>query len=197
MKIIEEFFQLRLPRDATRSEGLHLSEILRDLAFAMGVLDAKYNVPIEESSTEMMQLGLAMEDYLAKYQHPEIEFHPGELYLDGIAMSPDGISMVDSEDYATAIGLEIGTHILHEFKLTRKSSRDFKDALRLRTKKVLMWLWQIQAYRHALNKICEGDDCYAAKLHVWFVNGNYSRDESDPEAGPSYKIYRLIFSQEE
>lgn len=198
MKVIEEPFQLRLPRDGNRSVGIHLSEILRSLAFISKVLDIKYDTPLDENNSEMMQLGLALEDYLALYQHPEIAFHPGELMLDGIAMSPDGISIVDSEDYACTIGVEEGTFILHEFKLTRKSSRDFKESLRMRAKKCLLWLWQIMAYRYALNKRVEGDQvCLVAKLHVWFVNGNYSRDDKDPEAMPRYKIYRLVFTAEE
>ena len=199
LKIQEDFFQLRLPQDGNRSVGTHLSEILRDLAFKMKVLDKKFDTPIEDSNTHMMQLGLAMEDYLAKYQHPEIEFHPGELVLDGIAMSPDGIStLTDSEDYSDLVGVEEGTLILHEFKLTRKSSRDFKESLRLQAKKCKMWLWQIMAYRHAFNCIAgPGQECYIAKLHVWFVNGNYSRDDSDPDSGPSYKIYRLVFTPQE
>ncbi len=199
MRVYDVPYQLRLPHDGSRSVGIHLSEIIRDLAFQMGVLDKKFDTPVEDSNTHMMQLGIAMEDYLAKYQHPEIEFHPGELVLDGIAMSPDGFSVLtDSEDYMDITGVEPGTLILHEFKLTKKSSRDFKEGLRLQAKKCKMWLWQIMAYRYALNRMADpGQECFIAKLHVWFVNGNYSRADDDPESGPSYKIFRLVFTPEE
>jgi len=198
VKVYEEPRQLRLPMDPNRSGGLHLSAILRHLALQMKVLDAKYDTPLTDDNSLMAQIGIAWEDYLAKHQFPNIEFHPGELICDGIAMSPDGISSPDSEDYAELIGVDRESWILEEFKSTRKSSRDFKEALRLKADKVKLWLWQIMSYRRALNRICEpGTECYVARLHVLFMNGNYSKDFNDPEAGPVNKIFRLVFSPEE
>lgn len=186
MKVVEEKFQLILPPSPGRSEGVHVSQVIRDLALRMKVLDAKWAGNIEDSDTTLMQVGIGWEDYLAKYQHPEIEFHPGEAEKDGILMSPDGVSLVDDEDYADLIGFDPGFWILHEFKFTRKSSRDFKESLRLRAKKCLMWLWQIEAYCYAL-------DTLVAKLHVMFINGDYDREKGHPE----YKIYRITFTQDE
>ncbi len=198
MKVIEEPSELVLRGDPNRSSGLHLSSILRSLALVTGVLDSKYDTPLTNANSMMAQIGIAWEEYLAKYQHPEIEFHPGELNLDGIAMSPDGITIVDREDYADLIGVELDSWILNEFKSTRKSSRDFKESLRLRADKCKLWLWQIMSYRHALNKIAEpGLECYVAKLHVLFLNGNYSKDFDDPESGPHNRVYRLTFTPEE
>src|SRR5579872_2926841 len=144
-----------MPRDPKRSKGRHLSEILRSLAFLSGVLDPKYDTNNEEGNTISMQLGLSWENYLAAYQHPEISFHPGELSLDGIAMSPDGYSVADDQDYADRLMVEQGTWVLHEFKLTKKSCRDFEEKIRNREKKALLWLWQIMAYRYAYNKLLE------------------------------------------
>lgn len=200
MKVREEKFELRLPRDGKRSGGVHLSEVLRSLAFKTGVLDSKYDVPLDESNTVAMQMGLSWENYLAEHQHPEIKFHPKELKLDGIAMSPDGYSVIDDEDYADRLRVEPGSFILHEFKLTKKSSRDAKEAIRNRSKKYELWMWQIKAYRHALNKLLEEEGETPngiCKLHALYVNGNYSRDDSDPESHPAYKIFVLEFTQEE
>lgn len=196
MKVIEEDYSLRLPRDPNRSAGVHLSDVLRSLAFMANILDAKYDIPIEESDSTLMQIGLAWESYLAAYQHPEIEFHSGELFLDGIYMSPDGVSVVDDEDYADVIRVDKGDYLLHEFKLTRKSCRGFRELVKKRHKKALLWLWQIMAYRHAMNQLA-GGECYVAKLHVMFVNGNYSYSDSDPESRPTYKVYRMHFTEQE
>lgn len=197
MIVREEPFQLRMPRDSHRSPGLHLSSILRDLAFKTGVLDAKYNTPdnTDDLSSTTMMVGLAWEDFLAAHQHPEITYHPGELKLDGIAMSPDGISIADDEDYAEWLRVDVDSYILHEFKATRKSSRDFKRKLEIRDKKTLLWLWQIAAYRHALNRIAPKQACLSAKLHVMFMNGDYSRDGDG--GMPQYRIYILDFSEQD
>lgn len=196
MKVQEELYQLRLPRDPNRSPGLHLSTILRDLALRSGVLDAKWDTPMEDRGSELAQIGLAFEDYLARYQHPEIEFHPGELKMDGISMSPDGIQCVDNLDLAEVLRVDMHSYVLSEFKLTKKSSRDFKESLRLQAKNTKLWLWQIMSYRHALNQ-CTDYVNNLAKLHVMFVNGNYSRKDEDPEANPTYKIFKLYFESEE
>lgn len=224
MKVYEEKFRLVLPKSHGRSAGLHISEVIRDYAFRSKVLDAKWKteVLIEDQNTNLMQVGLAWEQYLeASGQLPDVEFHPGEVWVDDdefcmcgheldchgtgrkcnidgcvcsgfrpmrIFMSPDGVSMIDEEDYADLFVM--CDHFLHEFKFTKKSCRDFIQLLRLRGKKVLMWLWQIMAYCYALRTL-------AAKLHVMFINGNYSRAEGDPDAMPTPKVYRFEFTQED
>lgn len=196
MKVYDEPVQLRLPQDASRSLGLHLSTILKSLALEVGILDQKYDTPIKDSD-ELPHLGLAWENYLADYQlKGHVQFHPGEFVLDGIAMSPDGLSVTEDQDYASQISVELGTWLLHEFKLTLKSSRDFKDSLRLMSPKVLLWLWQIMAYRYALNMSIGDHTCLTAKLYVLFVRGDYSKDMGD-ESKPRFKTFRLVFTQQE
>lgn len=189
-------FNLRVPPSQGRSDGLHLSTVLRHMALQRGVLDSKYEDQGDLNQNTVLQLGLAWEDYLALYQHPEIVYHPGELNLDGIAMSPDGISENDGEMTARVM-VEKGTWLLHEFKATQKSSRGFEEKLRAKDKKCLLWLWQIMGYRHAINILHPDNASLAARLHVLFLNGNYSRDFSDRENGPNYKIYNLFFDQDE
>jgi len=190
MRVIEEKAELTIPRDGNRSKGLHLSEIIRDYALVTKVLGEEYDTTIEESNTlVLVWLGLAFENMLAAYQHPEIHFHPGEVVHKGIAMSPDGLSFAS---------VDVGW-MLHEFKLTLKSSRGFRESLRMRARKVLMYLWQIMCYRYALNcylvKMGE-KPCLEAMLHVMFLRGNYG-EFGDKESLPTYKIFRLVFTQEE
>jgi hypothetical protein len=226
MKVWEEKHELKLPQDGTRTPGLHVSDVIRDLALHSKVLDDKWvRVELEDQNTNLMQVGMGWEDYLAKYKHhPEIEYHPGELYVDchnlcecghfgeqheldftnvymdcklcscvcykglRIYMSPDGVSLVDPEDYADVFAY--ATDFLHEFKFTKKSCREFAAGLRMGSKPTLMWMWQIKAYAYAMGTL-------AAKLHAMFVNGNYSYDMDDPESAPQYKIYRFQFTQDE
>ena len=195
MKVYEEPFNLKLPKTKGRSRGVHLSQILRDLAFSRKVLDRKWDVSIEESDTTLMQAGLAWENFLAAYHHRDIEFHPKELYLDGIYMSPDGLSCCLDDDLASTMQIEMFSWILHEFKLTLKSSRDFATKLKLKSPKVLQYLWQVMSYRYGYN-ILNNETCNVAKLHVLFVKGDYNKDtEADKLA--TYKIFRLHFRQEE
>lgn len=157
-----------------RSTGLHLSDIIRDLSLKGGMLDKKYaDGPM---SPEKIELGIAWEERLAKH-HPEICFHPGEVVVDGIPMTIDGVSYADGE--VTTFGVD-GDGAIHEFKLTWKSMRrDITEEF--------MWLAQIKGY-------CRGFWLNNAFLHVYWVNGNYSRTPGDPNAGPQYHIYGLEFT---
>ncbi len=161
-------FTLRLVNDLGRSGGLHLSSVIRDIGFALGYIPPQY---LEgEMQVEKICLGQAWEDHLAKHQHPDILYHPGEILVDGIAMSPDGLSYVEHG-------------ILHEFKLTWKSMAKERDL-------ESQWLWiaQMMGYCHA-----HGLD--TAWLHVFWVNGNYKY--GTPEGGPQYKVYQFKFSQKD
>jgi hypothetical protein len=207
-KVWEETIKLRLPQSHGRSVGLHVSEVIRDLAFAGKILDEKWRteLAIEDQDTNMMQLGMAWEDYLDNSaQFPGMEYHSGELkvkchvcarcgedsahenHLSGVCqyktlviyMSPDGLIWED--------GL---LTFLAEIKLTKKSCRDFAQGIRMGSKKSIMWIWQIGAY-------LKGTGTLAAKLLVMFVNGNYSKKPDDPEAGAVKKCYRLEFTEEE
>lgn len=190
MRVKEEQFTLKLPKDPNRSGGLHMSEVIRSYALITGVLDAKYDTDIEEENPVIVHQGLAWENYLAAYQHPEIYFHPGEMVKDGIAMSPDGFSICTvSKDW-----------ILNEFKYTLKSSRDFKEKLKLKAKSVKLYLWQLMSYRHAMNEMLKRqgmEPTGVCKLHMMFSRGNYSRNFDDPGNLPTYKIFRIEFTQEE
>lgn len=207
-KVWEEKHKLVLPTSHGRSVGLHVSEVIRDLAFNGNILDKKWarTEAIEFQDTSLMQVGMAWEDYMEKSgQHEEIEYHPCELAVKTkicavcgdwadehfehdhehktltIFMSPDGFTF-DADNVLLAY--------LNEIKFTKKSCRDFGTGLRMGSKKSIMYVWQIAAY-------LKGTGTLAAKLHVLFVNGNYSYDDTDPENGTVYKIFRIEFTEEE
>lgn len=217
MRVRAEKFKLRMPVSHGRSVGIHISVVIRDYALATGTLDKKYSAQdIDEDDTSLMQIGLAFENYLRdSKQHVEVEMHFGELSMRCdfcahcgmdrdvheaesprciyeaaiIYMTPDGVSFAG--DYSVIDWFKSKVlHILHEIKFTKKSSRDFLEIIKLKGKKARMWLWQIQCYLKAMGSL-------AAKLHVCFVNGNYSYKLEDEEGGTSYWIFWLEFTQDE
>lgn len=196
MRVRVEPYELRNPSDPNRSVGLHLSTILRDLALMTGVLNSKYSSQegIEGSAT--VAVGFAFEEWAARNLHPEMVFHPEELHLDGISMSPDGLTLSDLDDVTDDMAVEPGTWILNELKTTRKSSRGFLETLQSGGNKAKLWLWQIMAYRHALNQLYPEQSCLVAKLHVLFLAGDYSYSGT-PESETHYRIFRLEFTPEE
>lgn len=181
-RIKEVPFKLILPRDSNRSTGLHVSDIIRDLALQAHYLDKKYADSDIDEDPELVLLGMAWEKEIL-LQHPEIHGHPGEFVVDGIAMSPDGVS--ESQHYPFD---------LHEIKLTKKS-RPKTVNLIMTVPKWWMYITQMKCYLRAL-------ESRQAFLHVGFVNNSYAflrgRDNVDVnEAMMAYRIYDIKFTWEE
>lgn len=165
-------FKLKLPRDGNRSKGLHVSDIIRDLAFRHGYLDIKWKDNDIESDPERAVEGLAFEKWLFTEHYNHILHQPGEVTLDGIAGSPDGLSF--------------DPDILHECKFTWKSLPKRTSDLVDGNPKWWMYLTQIQAYLKMLNmRTCH--------LHIYFVNGNYKWDHPQG-VGTCYRVYEMKFS---
>lgn len=95
---------------------------------------------------------------------------PGEIVLDGIAMSPDGICLTDDT--------------LEEFKFTWKSSNGAPE-----DPKFWGWIIQLKAYYYALLML--GFELRAARLRAFFVNGDYKAKT------PEYKVWEFQFTDEE
>lgn len=147
-----------------RSPGLHVSEIYRDLAIRAGLLDDSDDNPPPNNHTT---LGFIWETVIEKALRnllPDGVTRPGEFIVDGIACSPDGVDKFWR---------------VHEYKCTWKSSNhDIQD------KKHWMWMVQIRAYCYVMNAT-------RARLHVFFVNGDYRG------SGPQLKVWDLEFTQRE
>lgn len=170
-----------------RSEGLHLSKIIRAIAVESKILDAAYaedlslvevsgrqeewwaNLP--ESTRLKMSMGLAWEDWYVP-QLQTVAYHPGEMEVEGVYMTHDGESL--------DVVWSQGDHCLHEVKLTYKSTKTVGD---LETQ--WMWVSQCKGY-------CKGLNTLVAYLHVLFVCGNYKFP-----INPQLKVWRIEFTQEE
>jgi len=136
----------------TRSEGLHLSDILESMELDMEVKrDGKWN------KNALFTQGFVWERVLKfvilKQRYDSGALAPvGELEKDGIYLTPDGM---DIQDW-----------VHEEWKATYKSMRhDPHEYYR--------YWWQIKAACHAIgtNK---------ARLRVWFIMGDY-RGGSGPQ----------------
>jgi hypothetical protein len=180
-----------------RSEGTHVSELIADAARRTGVLLtkedegeldwtlARYRLEHGDDIVSMfptaiyrVATGLAWERWYGP-QHPEIGFHGiGELVRDGIIGSPDGVQFVGRDG------------IVHEIKLTWKSSRSDREEPRQRIAVEWMWLAQIKSYLAMLSGLC-GYPCTQGVLHVFWVCGNYKG------SGPQAKRYAIDFTHEE
>jgi hypothetical protein len=133
-----------------RSPGLHLSPIIKSLCH--GIDPKRFPIPKPDAATSDMpwarfELGFTFERLLEMAfasRHTPI-FRPGEIELDGITMSPDGI---DPDGYW-----------LEEYKVTWMTTADIPEG-----GKCWQWLVQMKAYCHALGTV-------NGRLRVLCVNG--------------------------
>ncbi len=152
-----------------RSEGLHLSDILEDI---QQTLDPRDYDSEGRDWDPYRKLGFIRERALklgalqAAYECGDL-IDPGEIKVDGIWMSPDG--------------LHLGDGALEEWKVTWKSSgrveRDGIDGAFPR------WFWQMKSYCWALKT-------RKANLRSFFVNGDYKwlRGGEESEKDMSWAI---------
>lgn len=138
------------PNTQPRASGIHLSGIIEHIALLTGRLYKDDREALTGFSLEtklMMALGLAWEDWLA-YQLPHVDYHFGELELNGILCTPDGV--------------DCATDTLYEFKTTRKSSFKVLDGY----DKQWMWISQNQGY-------CKMLGWRKVRQIIYFLNGDY------------------------
>jgi hypothetical protein len=153
------------PAGSPRSPGLHVSQVLKSILVKLE--PERFGGEMDWTKIE---LGFAVEaliEHAFRDRQQDI-LRLGELWKDEIAGTPDGMSFHD------------GTLIIHEIKCTWMSSTDCPDH-----KKFAHWIWQIKSYCHM------AETCHA-RLHVFFVNGNYKDSRS-----PEYKEWDLLFSPSE
>jgi hypothetical protein len=173
MKITPVPYKLQLQQDSGRSKGVHLSNIVRDIALKTGFLKPQYaSEKFEDIDPTKMELGMAWEDRVFTIHHPEVLYHPGEVIVDGVAMTTDGLS------YGW-----IAEGAVHECKLTWKSKKRELDLFG-----EWMWLAQTMSY-------CYGHQMTTAMYHIFWINGDYKRGE--PSGNPSYSLYKLEFTWDE
>ena len=200
MQVTEIQHVLDLERNkAPRSPGLHVSAILGFIARRLGILKredeeevdwtlAKYHlshganiIQLYPEAIYRVALGLAFEDWYGP-QHPHHNYHAiGELEADGIIGTPDGIEFSS-----------VSAPIVHEYKLTWKSSRSGRETPAERIAQEWMWTSQAKSYCYQASVPRTPDKLITdAMLHVYWVNGNYRG------SGPQLSTYYLKFSMSE
>lgn len=183
---------------SVRSPGIHLSTILRGIAIETGILkvekgkSAGRDFTISEEEEDIwndyrkagnmqriparMALGMAWEEWAARHLYPEMVWQPGECVRDGIAMTPDGVTVEGSGDKERLW--------LEEFKCTYKSSHVKGEPREIQGE----WLWLAQCKSY-----CRGLGTRLARLHVLYVNGSYRFDGEVP----AYIVYGIEFTAQE
>jgi hypothetical protein len=177
------------PSKIPRSEGLHVSAIIRCVATETGILSPQVAeevtlVDVREITDPVallrISIGLAWEQYFI----PEIlgplmgvVDHPGEMILDGVYMTHDGESV---DLFISETGNSLYEEIIHETKATYKSTRTVGDL-------ATQWMWMAQVKSYCLAKKTN-----KAMLHVLFLCGDYSYPIT-----PQLKCWLIEFSEDE
>lgn len=173
---------------APRSEGVHLSRIIRSMAVKNGTLKKEWVEDLslvevggrqqdwwdglDAGSQLRMSIGLAWEEWYV-HQLGNVAFHPGEMELDGIYMTHDGESL----DMIAGDQLHL---CCHEVKATYKSTKTVGDLGG-------QWLWLAQTKGY-----CKGLKTLTAYVHVLFLCGDYLYPIT-----PQLKVWQITYTQAE
>lgn len=191
MRVVDTEFVLELEPSKGRTVGLHQSDVVRQIA-----LDMKYLAP-EYADAELdpnkISLGLAWEEWVVN-KHPEMAAHPGEKSKDGVIVSVDGISYEDIPLLSVKgkpLGSTVEMPVVHEVKCTWYSMPKTLEALIEDDK---FWM-----YRAQMMNGCAVWNTRFAKLHPFFVNGDYGwlRGKAATSVSTIYKVYEFEFTQAE
>lgn len=152
-----------------RSEGLHVSQIYRDLYMTLwpGKLRDTDTGEIDDQGWQRMEAGFYWEDVFStawadREEREGVIFRTEELIEDGVYASPDGLWVPR---------LRANPLTLEEYKFTWYSSNRAPED---------NWLWmtQIKAYLYALG-------LNEANLRVYYCMGDYRG------SGPQYKRFKI------
>ena len=136
---ISQEFPTDLSITTDRSPGLHLSDIytdLEDILFA----------PRKTENKLWMQVGFLWENLLTLAFKDSLGVRPGEVKLDGVIGSPDGINR--KENY------------VEEYKATWKSSKRPLESI---------WRYMVQTMGY-----CKMTGMTMVRFRVLYINGDYS-----------------------
>lgn len=150
-----------------RSDGIHISTIIKELCIRLGHFKERDEGPIQAQ----LELGNALEwAIIQRYilEDPDRYMAPGELELDDLFGTPD---VADVEDLA-----------IEEIKLTWMSSRHEIDSDKF-------WRYWVQ-----LMAYCKMMGWTLGRLHICHVNGDYTYDNG---SGPVYRVWERRFTKAE
>lgn len=140
----------------------HVGEIIHDMLIDLGISKRG-----DEPNPYQFEKGFVWERLLSMAL-PNLGVRPGELEVDGIILSPDGIGYCDW----------VQESVVEEYKCTaRSSSGNPADNVG--------WMMQLKAY-------CRGVGVLNAVMRILYLNGDYKRDRN-----PTPRTYLITFTQEE
>jgi len=151
----------RLKLNSPRTSGVHLSGILKYLAYSPGgaLADGKAKsepCDFEETYPTIVACGVMWEEMAASL-YPDMNWQPGEMERNGIYGTLDGLT-TDVEVLPERSKRSIHVTVNEEFKFTTKGMRPPQD----------VWWWKRQALGYcAMN----GVDC--TRWHVLWAHGGY------------------------
>ncbi len=189
VKDVTHQYPLFLPAPkAPRSNGVHVSSIIRCIATEAGILKPEWADELslvdvrkigDETAIIRISIGLAIEQWYIPeiLSHYGIVDHPEEMKYEGVYMNHD------AEDESVIITLNEPSMLvrIHEVKATYKSMRTVGTDLA----KQWMWLAQMKAY-------CKAKGTRWAVLHCWFMCGDYTFP-----IRPQRLVWEIEFTQEE
>jgi hypothetical protein len=177
------------PSKKPRTDGVHLSAIIRCIAQETGILKPEWCedlslLDLREITDPVailrISIGLAWEEWYIPNHLAKafgVSDHPGELCIDSIYMTPDGESLDVVITQRDRKGHVIR---IHEVKATYKSTNTIGD-----DPDDPLYMMQIKGY-------CKGADTRHAALHILFLCGDYKFPIQ-----PQLKCWNLEFTQEE
>lgn len=157
-----------LPRSADHRP--HLTDIIREIGVKLGLIP-NYAASGNDWDLDMAgDLGFMWEEMLTYVFAERMRdvIRPGEVELDGIVGSPDGLG-VDPED--------TNDLIVEEYKLTWKSAKNLPTE---------NWYWMTQSKGY-----CRMCGVNTVIMRIAYINGDYKG------SGPIYREARITFSEQE
>lgn len=167
--------QLVFDASPERTKGLHVSQIIKSIC---AELDPKRFAHTDDLPWALFETGFTFERVLEMAfaaRLPQI-FRPGEITLDGVIMSPDGI---DPDGSTFSFRMSGEPSVLEEYKFTKMSSSGAPDS-----PKFFHWFVQMKAYCLALGTP-------RARLRALFINGDYRLRDLQ------YKVWDIEFTEDE
>lgn len=190
------------PLRRARAEGLHLSQIIKDLCLTLDPdrFDDSARAEIEDlDEVPIIWLGCAFEDRLEAYlTHREqadaaaIGGHrPDEICYRGVHMNADRLvweatRLCEASSFKATTALDLPP-IVEEHKLTKMSGGQDIEHPKFRH-----WLWQLMFY-------CAAFETQRGRIRAFFVNSDYRFGKTDPElpAAWQYRVWDLWFPERE
>lgn len=163
--------------DEPRENGLHLGEVIKSLQDAAGLGYKKGGGFSDMQLTA--EIGLLWERALSKIMREKYAARPPQIQVDGIWMSPDGVSTNDNLA-AMSIGPdpdEEADFVVEEYKAAWKSTKSSPVDN-------FYYMCQVKSY-------CRAMGTNIAIMHIFHVMGDYRG------SGPIYRTARIEFSDYE